>query len=181
MQLSLRNQRVKYGLLVIGLLVIVGGGIWWNGQQKPEEEKVSPEIILEPAKQITAKLIPPMSEPEKKAIDEIFTDEGAEVTMLKDVSGGQAVGTAWRHQGKKFVLKMEVSRLASLDKGFYYEGWLVGDAGFFSIGRLGTMDGNGKIYYQTNEDKSQYRGLVITKEPEDGEAVPAQHVLEGSF
>lgn len=78
---------------------------------------------MEPAKQITAKLIPPMSEPEK-AIEEIFTNEGAEVTMLKDVSGGQAVGTAWRHQGKKFALKMEVSRLASLDKGFSMKvGW----------------------------------------------------------
>ena len=62
--------------------------------------------------------------------------------MLKDVSGGQAVGTAWRHQGKKFALKMEVSRLASLDKGFFYEGWLVGDTGFFSIGRLGEVDGS---------------------------------------
>lgn len=182
MQLSLSNQWVKYGLAAIGLVVIVGGGIWWTGRKTIEEEKVSPEITLEPAKQITAKLVLPMSEPEKKAIDEIFANEGVEMTMLKDVSGGQAVGTAWRHQGdKKFSLKMEVSRLASLDKGFYYEGWLVGDVGFFSIGRLGEVSGSGKIYYQTNEDKSQYRGLVITKEPEDGEAAPAQHVLEGSF
>lgn len=181
MQLSLNNRSTKYGLTAIGLAVIVGAGIWWTGQQKPKEEQVSPEITLEPAKQIIPKLIPPMSETEKKAIDEIFTNEGAEVTMLKDVSGGQAVGTAWRHQGKKFVLKMEVSRLASLDKGFFYEGWLVGDAGFFSIGRLGEEGGSGKIYYQTDEDKGLYRGLVITKEPEDGEAAPAQHVLEGSF
>lgn len=182
MQLSLSNQWVKYGLAAVGLVVIVGGGIWLTKRQPKTEELVSPEITLEPAKQIKANLVPPMSEQEKKAIDDIFTNEGAEMTMLKDVSGGQAVGTAWRHQGeKKFALKMEVSRLMSLDKGFYYEAWLVGDAGFFSIGRVGEISGSGKVYYQTEEDKSQYRGLVITKEPEDGEAAPSQHVLEGSF
>lgn len=181
MQLTLGNPWVKYGLVAVCLVVIVGGGVWWIRQAKPKEEQVNSQITLEPAKQITAKLVPPMSEPEKKTIDEIFTNEGAEVTMLKDVSGGQAVGTAWRHQGKKFVLKMEVSRLTGLDKGFYYEGWLVGDTGFFSIGRLGEDGGIGKIYYQTDEDKSQYRGLVITEEPEDGEAAPAKHILEGSF
>jgi hypothetical protein len=104
------------------------------------------------------------------------------MVVLKDVAGGQAVGTAWRQfEGEAFSHKIEANGLATLEKGFFYEGWLVGDESFFSTGRLGEVDGQGNLYYKTDEDKSEFRGVVITLESEDGDPAPAEHVLEGSF
>ncbi|MDZ7586835.1 MAG: anti-sigma factor, partial [Patescibacteria group bacterium] len=160
------------------------GGIGLIMKGKKPEEKISPEITLESTKMMNneANLVAPMTEAEKQTIEKTFLQEGAEMTMLKDVSGGQAVGTGWRHfDGTNFVLKVEVSNLAAVEKGFYYEGWLVSDKGFFSIGRMATMDGQGKLYYQTKEDKSEFRGVVVTLEPEDGILAPDKHIVEGSF
>lgn len=182
---GLMDNKLLRQIITIGvILILVIGGVWLFKKQKPEEEKVAPEIILESSKMMEgeAALKQPMSEAEKQAIDAIFTNEGAEMTMLKDVSGGQAVGTAWRHASeKKFALKVEASKLAGLDKGFFYEGWLVSDKGFFSTGRMAEVNGEGKLYYQADEDKSEFKGVVITREPEDGDPAPAAHVLEGNF
>ncbi|MDZ7586839.1 MAG: anti-sigma factor [Patescibacteria group bacterium] len=172
---------VLTGAVVVLLLM---GGIWLNKKNKKPEEKISPEITLESTKMITneASLVAPMTEEEKQTIEKTFAQEGAEMTMLKDVSGGQAVGTSWRHFDKSnFVLKVEVSNLVIMEKGFYYEGWLVSDKGFFSIGRMAAVNGQGKLYYQTTEDKSEFRGVVVTLEPEDGNAAPDKHIVEGSF
>lgn len=171
---------------VIGIIVVllILGGIVLVNKNKNKEETISPEITLESTKMIDsdANLKPAMSEDEKQTIEDTFVQEGAEMTMLKDVGGGQAVGTAWRHfDGKSFVHKVEVSRLAGLEKGFFYEGWLVGDKGFFSTGRMAAIDGQGKLYYKSSEDKSAFRGVVITLEAEDGNPAPDRHIVEGSF
>jgi len=174
-------RRVVIIAVVVG---VVWGGSWLLKQQESSEEEVSPEIVLEPAKMMGGdeNLVMPMSEAEKQAIDQVFTNEGAEMTILKDVSGGQAIGTAWRHfDESKFTHKVKVSKLTDLEKGFFYEGWLVGETGFFSTGRMGAVDGEGTLYYTSDEDKSAYRGVVVTLEPEDGDPAPADHVVEGSF
>jgi len=163
---------------------VIWGGSLLLKQQQNQEEEISPEIVLEPAKMMGGdeELVMPMSEVEKQEIDKVFTNEGAEMTILRDVSGGQAIGTAWRHfDGSKYVHKVKVSKVADLEKGFYYEGWLVGDTGFFSTGRMGVVNGEGTLYFTSDEDKGMYRGVVVTSEPEDGDKAPAEHVVEGSF
>ena len=177
----MKNKKALIGVIVVLLII---GGIGLIKNSKKPEEKIIPEITLESTKMITseADLAAPMTEAEKQAIEKTFAQEGAEMTMLKDVSGGQAVGTGWRHfDGTNFVLKVEVSNLAAGEKGFYYEGWLVSDKGFFTIGRVAAAEGQGKLYYQTKEDKSEFRGVVVTLEPEDGNAAPDKHIVEGSF
>ena len=167
---------------IILAFILVGGGFWLVNKNKPKEETVSPEITLEPSEQMTQPLQPVMSEAEKQAIEDAFAKEGVEMTLLKDVAGGQAVGTAWRHyDGTKFYHKVDANNLPGLEKGFYYEGWLVGEAGFFSTGRVAVVSGRGELYYTSGEDKSAFRGTVITLEPEDGNEAPAKHILEGSF
>ena len=169
------------GLLGVGLVIVIG--VWLVKNNKVEEE-ISPEITLESSKMMDggADLKLPMTEVEKQVIEEAFLSEGVEMTVLKDVSEGQAVGTAWRQASEtKYSHKIEVNNLPTLEKGFFYEGWLVGDEGFFSTGRMAEVAGEGKLYYTSDEDKSDYRGVVITLEPEDGEEAPADHVLEGSF
>ncbi len=175
----MNKQAIIGGALV---LVLVGGGFWLVNRNKQKEEPVSSEITLEPTQQITTELVPSMTEAEKQAIEAGFAKEGVEMTLLKDVAGGQAVGTAWRqYDGVKFYHKIDANNLASPDKGFFYEGWLVGDAGFFSTGRLAAVDGRGLLYYTVPEDKSGFRGVVVTLEPEDGNEAPDKHILEGSF
>jgi hypothetical protein len=171
---------------VIGALVVIAviiGGVWLVKRSKPEEE-VMPEIVLESSKMMESEagLELPMTETEKAEIEEVFATEGVEMTMLKDVTGGQAVGTAWRQfTDGKFLHKVEATSLSALEKGFFYEGWLVGDEGFFSTGRMGEVVGQGVLYFKADEDKSEFRGVVVTLESEDGDPAPAEHILEGSF
>lgn len=172
-------KKIFVGVLILAL---IGGGFWLINRNQPKEEMVNPEITLEPSEQLTPELVPSMSQAEKQAIEDAFAKEGAEMTLLKDVSGGQAVGTAWRqYDGTKFYHKIDLSNLTAPDKGFFYEGWLVSEAGFFSTGRLGVVDGRGKLYFSADEDKTDFRGVVVTLEPEDGNETPDKHVLEGSF
>ncbi len=166
---------------VLAMLALVIGGVWLASRDEQEEE-VAPEIVLESSEQMEVDLQMPMTETERQEIEEKFASEGVEMVVLKDVAGGQAVGTAWRQfDGEKFFHKVEASGLAALEKGFFYEGWLVGDNGFFSTGRLGEVEGQGSLYYKVDEDKNGFEGVVITLEPEDGDPAPAEHILEGNF
>jgi len=174
----MENKLTKQVMGVLVIIAVVIGGVWLTKRGKTEDE-VAPEIVLEPAKRIEAELRLPMTEIEKQEIEEKFASEGVEMIVLKDVTGGQAVGTAWRqYDEEEFSHKVEASNLPSLEKGFYYEAWLVGDEGFFSTGR---MVETGTLYYKAGEDKSEFAGVVVTLEPEDGNPAPAEHVLEGSF
>lgn len=164
------------------LLIFVGGGWWLYSKNRPGEETMSPEITLEPTQQIVIPLQPAMSEAEKQAVEDAFVKEGAEMTLLKDVTGAQAVGTAWRqYDGAKFYHKIDATGLAQAEKGFYYESWLVGDSGFFSTGRVAVVSGRGTLYYLSGEDQTGFRGVVVTLEAEDGNEAPDKHILEGSF
>jgi hypothetical protein len=173
------NKKIIVGLLAV--LVIAGGIIWFRTSRRPQE-KITPEITLEQSKLIpAASLAPVLTEKEKAAIEEVFKQKGAEMTMLKNVSGGPAVGTAWRLFENKFYFKLELNRLTETGKGFYYEAWLVGPTGFFSLGRAAESNGTARLYYLNNQDKSEFKGVVVTLEPEDGNPAPDKHILEGSF
>ena len=181
MMLTSQTKKIA-AAVVVGVLVV--GGIWWMSKKPKVEEEIKPEIILESSKMIESDvgLQMPMAEAEKQAIEETFVKEGAEMTVLKDVSGGQGVGTAWRHwDGSKFYHKAQADNLPALEKGFFYEGWLVGEAGFFSTGRMAVVSGKGSLYYTTGEDKTEFGGVVITLEAEDGDPKPDKHILEGNF
>jgi len=154
--------------------------VWWQGQQG--KETAVPEMTLERSRQMEggAELQAPMSEAEKQEIEAELESE-TETAVLGDVSGGQATGTAWRKFSDNFYHKVETVGLPSLEKGFFYEGWLVGEAGFFSTGRVWVEGNAGVLYYTAEEDKAGFDGVVITLEAEDGDPAPAEHILEGSF
>lgn len=169
--------------LGLGLVVLVFGSIWLLGKDKKTQEEAIPEIILEESKMLSREQPQAgMSEAEKEAIDQVFERVGAEMTLIADVTGGTSLGTAFRAtEEEMFYHKVEASGLPSLEKGFFYEGWLVGDEGFFSTGRVLVIDGAGKLYFKALDDKSSFNGVVITIEPEDGNPAPDKHILEGSF
>jgi len=173
-----KRMRVIAGIVV--LVLVVGGGVWLS--RKKKTETLEPEIVLEQSKMIEEQLQLPLSEFEKQEIEDVFAREGVEMTALQDVAEGQATGTAWRHfDGEKFYHKIQVVDLPALEKGFFYEGWLVSDEGFFSTGRVPVVNGEGSLYFKTDEDRLEFQGVVVTLEPEDGDEAPAEHVLEGNF
>ena len=175
-------RRVNNKLVSVGLAVtaVVLGLVWWQGQQG--KETVAPEMTLERSKMMESEvdLEAPMSESQKQKI-EAELESAAETAVLDDVSGGQATGTAWRKFSDNFYHQVETTGLPSLEKGFFYEGWLVGEAVFFSTGRVWLEGDLGVLYYTADEDKTDFESVVITLEPEDGDPGPADHVLEGSF
>jgi len=179
----MENKTARLAIVGLGLLVIIIGSIWLIRRNRQAEEVVRPEIVLEESKMMPGpSLVPAMTDEEKAAIDAVFAKEGAQMTLLSDVTGGASVGTAWRALADgKFYHKVEASSLPALEKGFFYEGWLVGPDGFFSTGRVAAVDGSGQLYYTIDEDKTAFTGVVITLEPEDGDLSPDKHILEGSF
>jgi len=180
MHLSGRQFKLLAGAAIAAIIIV--GGVWLMKSTRPKEGPVNPEITLEPSKQITAELAEPMTPEEKQAIEDIFAKEGVEMTLLQDVSGIQLFGTAWRlFDGTKYYHKIEAGNLADPEKGYFYEGWLVGDSGFFTTGRLAVAGGKGTLYYVSGEDKTNFRGVVLTLENEDGDPAPGKHILEGSF
>src|SRR3990167_7836379 len=128
----MENKTARLAIVGLGLLVIIIGSIWLIRRNRQAEEAVRPEIVLEESKMMPGpSLVPAMTDEEKAAIDAVFAKEGAQMTLLSDVTGGASVGTAWRALADgKFYHKVEASSLPALEKGFFYEGWLVGPDGF---------------------------------------------------
>lgn len=118
-------------------------------------------------------------------ISDIFSN--AQKIGIVDVSGGNAKGEAWLAiKGEKTHHRVIAHNLPQLLNGDFYEGWLVKDAAagdFFSTGAMIMEENSSKftLNYQTEGDKSDYRLVVITLEPDDGDPAPAAHILEGAF
>jgi len=101
---------------------------------------------------------------------------------LLDVTGGNASGKATMFEEVGiFYLNVEMSDLPDPEKGFFYEGWLVGPEGVVSTGETekdGELTKNSFTSSRNYTDATQY---VLTIEPDDGDPAPADHVLEGNF
>lgn len=78
-----------------------------------------------------------------------------------------------------------VASLPDPPVGYFYEGWLLRSKpfDFFSTGKLIQHADDLKWYllYNSDVDKRDYKKIVVTLEPEDGDIAPADHVLEGQF
>lgn len=78
---------------------------------------------------------------------------------------------------------MIVATLPDPPVGYFYEGWLIRSKpfDFFSTGQLIQHADDLKWYllWEDAEDKTDYKKVVVTLEPNDGNAAPADHVLEG--
>ena len=106
---------------------------------------------------------------------------------LKDVSNSGATGTAWIgvYQGKTYH-RVEAQNLPQLPGDSFYEGWMVknpatGD--FFSTGKMtyNPATKEATLNFFTDGDKSEYRFVVITSEPNDGNPKPDVHIIEERF
>lgn len=111
---------------------------------------------------------------------------GVNPVILNDVSGGNAQGKAWTVVENGITYhKATATNLPELTNGDFYEGWLVKKSpfDFFSTGEM-LFDETSQTWileYETKGDKSEYTGVVITLEPDDGDPAPAKHIIENEF
>lgn len=176
-------------MIVVGLILLVIAG--WTVIKKPKssipEEGVSDTLVQEVPMNEAVEGEKGMTMQEqqqlREKIDQSLQDKQTQSSVLKDVRGGQAFGTAYRLLSTgSFYHKAVLSSLPALEKGFFLEGWLVNPSGaYFSTGRVIPEGEKGVLYYFAQEDKSAYNTVVITLEPEDGNPAPAKHILEGQF
>jgi len=71
--------------------------------------------------------------------------------------------------------------LTELKDENFYEGWLVNDAGeVLYTGRVELKKGGYILIYETADDLSRFKKIIITREKKDDQR-PEKHVLGGEF
>lgn len=171
-------------IIVVAIAVIAGGYLLLNTNKRaPEEEMMekSDKAMMEKDKMAKDDEAMMMA----KKVDEIFAK--APSITLKDVSSSGASGTAWLAvvDGKTYH-RVVAGNLPVLPGNAFYEGWLVKDPktkAFFSTGKLAYNPATkqAKLDFVTDGDKSDYRLVVITSEPNDGNPEPDKHIIEERF
>ena len=106
---------------------------------------------------------------------------------MSDVAQSGTSGTAWLavYNGKTYhrVIVKNASQLPGTD---FYEGWVVKNAflgQFFSTGRMkyDPATREAVLDFMTEGDKSDYKFVIVTSEPDDGNPKSDKHILEGRF
>ena len=102
---------------------------------------------------------------------------------LIDVTGGESQGNAYNTYEKSIFVHKVSAGLPAPSGTDFYEGWLVkpGSKELISTGRLELNKNNYSLEFRSEKDYADYKLVVITLEPDDGDPAPAAHILEGSF
>ncbi len=188
--IDIQSPNVRNVLLGIGviLLVVAAYFLFKPGSGEMEPSPSPEEIIVQEEGTVrrVGEAVQSLSDEEIKQLreesDNVLQESGEETSLdpVGDFSGQGTVKRAFSEE--KFYLRVQVSGIAMTDKGYFYEGWITRDGETISIGRMEVgIDGAGFLYYTSSADRSDYNGVVITLEPEDGDPAPATHVLEGEF
>jgi len=157
-------------IIIVFVLVVASGILYFGGTQDERKQERAVKVAQEQAT-------------EEEKIEAVF--EEAPERSLDAVDGSGASGDAKLavSEGKTYH-RADAKNLPALESDDFYEGWLVKAPGkFFSTGVLdyNPETGKGDLEFITSGDKSAYRLVVITLEPNDGDPEPAKHVLEGTF
>lgn len=120
-------------------------------------------------------------EVEEENVDDVLTLEAA----LEDVTGGNASGTAIAtYSDGTYSLNATFENLLDPDEGYFYEGWIVrtdGELSVLTTGALEQVDGKWVNIFTAERDLTDHNQYVLTIEPDDGNPLPAGHVVEGEF
>jgi len=188
---TVMEPKMQNLLIGLGVILIVIAGIFYFKSKNTVEPTPSPlaeEVLVqeEGAVKKTGEVVQPLSDEEivkmREEVDSVLSSAG-EAVSFKNVAGTAAWGEAKRaFSDGKFYHRLTVTGLTLPGKGYYYEGWLGKEDSYFSTGRLEVnVNGQGVLYYTTSVDKSSDNQVLLTLEPEDGNPLPATHVLEGQF
>lgn len=102
-------------------------------------------------------------------------------TIRGIVTPDTATGKASAHYAEgEFVLHAEFTGLTTPQGDDFYEGWAVqrNPFKFISTGELTMKDGKYVNHFMSDTDYRSYDFYVLTLEPNDGDAAPADHIFE---
>ena len=121
--------------------------------------------------------------------DKMESDEVVSVDVIRQEATLEAVGTYTgsgsaesSYDGKMYSHKVTAD-IGDPAEGKFYEGWLVGSFGFVSTGKMVKEGNQYVLQFESQEDMSSYKKVVITEETEANglDNNPEAHVLEGNF
>ena len=121
--------------------------------------------------------------------DKMESDEVVPVDVIRQEATLEAVGTytgsgsAESSYDSKMYSHKVTADIGDPAEGKFYEGWLVGSFGFVSTGKMVKEGNQYVLQFESQEDMSSYKKVVITEETEANglDNNPEAHVLEGNF
>ena len=140
-------------LIIVLALVVVGWFLLGNDSDNMESGEVVPTDVIE----------------QEATLESVGTYTGSGIAKSTYVDG-------------KFVHTVDAD-IGDPAEGKFYEGWLVGGFGFVSTGKMVKEGNQYVLQFESQEDMSSYKKVVITEETEANglDNNPEAHVLEGNF
>jgi hypothetical protein len=168
-----RRGKNRLGFFFIAIALFFAGVVWFRsaGTKRLLSKAETPIDFLD-VEQVGEETAPVAREREE--------------VRLKDATDGSSWGVADRVVEGKTFQHTVIATLPAVSDEFVYEGWLVREYpfDFFSTGQLmPRADGTFFLVWQgpLGEDFETYVKVVITREPQDDDPSPFEHVLEGEF
>lgn len=181
-----KENKNLVGIIIVIIIIVAGVSfIAFASQNTPATEN---QDIVEKVQDISGQDPEKMKEeilPKENDFESIIAK--APSIELKDVSQSGASGTAWLavYNGKTYhrVIAKNMPPLPGTD---FYEGWLVKNPATGEFVSSLKMDYNpvtreARLDFVIDGDKSDYRRVVITSEPDDGNPAPDKHIIDGKF
>ena len=152
---------MKKGVLLLAIvlaLVVFGWFLFANDSDKMESDEIIPT-------------------------DVIPTDVIEQEATLEAVGTYTGSGSAESNYDGKMYSHKVTADIGDPAEGKFYEGWLVGSFGFVSTGKMVKEGNQYVLQFESQEDMSSYKKVVITEETEANglDNNPEAHVLEGNF
>ena len=157
---------MKKGVLLLAIvlaLVVFGWFLFANDSDKMESDEIVPTDVI--------------------PTDVIPTDVIEQEATLEAVGTYTGSGSAESSYDGKMYSHKVTADIGDPAEGKFYEGWLVGSFGFVSTGKMVKEGNQYVLQFESQEDMSSYKKVVITEETEANglDNNPEAHVLEGNF
>jgi len=152
--------------IVVGIIVLAIAGLFLSRSRKPEAPQLDTTL--------------PKTEENIENSFKLEIPDDLEKAELLDVSGGISGGLATRKfENGLFTFAILVD-LPEPPSGSFYEGWLVKDGKFVSVGQVFIAKGGYLLNFKSEVDYSDYDQVVVTLE-KTKDSAPEGNILEGSF
>jgi len=171
-------------LLVTALYIYIGPNFFELTSMEEEETPLEP-IDTEAMKDSMNTTMPSEDDQSKyipdPIMEQMIRQDYAYSGELKDVTGGNATGTAKADYGTEYFLYVTFENLLEPEGTDFYEGWIVRSSpfNFISTGRVQKIAGQYMNLYNSDQDLTDHDFYVLTIEPDDNDPAPAGHVVEG--
>ncbi len=165
-------------LIAVLLIVVAGFGTWQWSERRGDDNSSQDTASID-----GNEVYNPIGEVTEDEDYEKPLEQTIELTAVNDYeASGKATLSLLENGPDTHTVEATIQQPA---EGKFYEGWLVGNGGFISTGKLdgGLNDYWSLEFESVDKDLAGYSQVVITEETEaDGlDNKPETHVLEGNF